>query len=267
MSITSRGHTTRHAQTDVADQPRGKREAEVLYAIETYIARHDRPPTVREIAEDTGIRSLGHVAYLLKMLERHGHIIREHGVSRGIQLRRPVRRPTQEVLGVPILGTIAAGVPLDLFEQAEPPEVLDLAAHAHVHDSADGGAYGHKSVHTEHGEFALRVRGNSMIEDGILDGDYVLVRPGNAASEGAVVVAVHLLGDGAGERGAATLKRLHFQTDERHGRRCIRQVLLCPANAALRPIKVSVEDWEREWQVQGTVTAIYRPCGFAARRW
>jgi repressor LexA len=109
-------------------------------------------------------------------------------------------------------------------------------------------------VKSEATEYALQVRGDSMIEEGILDGDYVLVRRGETALDGAIVVAVHVLADGGGEHGAATLKRLRM--DRPRGR-----VLLCPANARLQPIEVPEAEWEREWQVQGTVTAIYRPCG------
>lgn len=83
---------------------------------------------------------------------------RERGVSRGIHLIRPS--------GVRILGTIAAGSPLDLFNDTGLPETLDLGAHAHIGGSAPDS------------QFALRVRGDSMIEEGILDGDYVLVQLG-----------------------------------------------------------------------------------------
>lgn len=222
-------------------RPLGRRQAEVLGAIEAYVRRHDRPPTVREIGHDAGIASTGHVAHVLAALERRGYLTCEHGVARGIHLTRAP--------GVPILGTIAAGVPLDLFDGG-PPETLDLAAHvrggARVR-AGDGDAAG--------GEFALLVRGDSMIEDGIRDGDYVLVQRATAAPEGAIVVAVHLASAG-GERGAATLKRL--QLDRRRAR-----VLLCPANAALQPLAISAAEWEREWKVQGIVTAIYRPYGVA----
>jgi repressor LexA len=219
-------------------------QAAVLRAIEAYIQRHDRPPTLREIAQDADITSLAHVVFLLNTLEQGGYITREPGVSRGIHLthlahRTGIRRPS----GVPILGTIAAGAPLDLYDPAE-VETLDVGAHARTVAAA---------------EFALRVRGDSMIEEGILDGDYVLVRPGHTAHEGALVVAVHLLAEGGSERGAATLKRLQFQADRRDGQ--VRRVLLCPANAALRPLAIPMAEWEREWQVQGTVTAVYRRFG------
>jgi repressor LexA len=206
-----------------------KRPAQVLRAIEAYLRRYDRSPTVRDLCRETGILSTGYVFYLLARLELDGYITREAGVSRSIRLTRPA--------GVPIVGTIAAGLPLDLFDAGE-PETLDLAAHARAGDGAGA-------------EYALRVRGDSMIEDGIFDGDYVLVRPARTAPEGAIVVAVHLASEG-GEHGAATLKRL--QLDRRH--KC---VLLCPANAALRAIEIPMKVWRREWAVQGTVMAIYRP--------
>jgi repressor LexA len=205
------------------------RLAQVLRAIEAYLRRYDRSPTVRDLCHETGILSTSYVFYLLARLELDGYITREAGVSRSIRLTRPA--------GVPIVGTIAAGLPLDLFDTGE-PETLDLAAHARAGDGAGA-------------EYALRVRGDSMIEDGIFDGDYVLVRPARTAPEGAIVVAVHLASEG-GEHGAATLKRL--QLDRRH--KC---VLLCPANAALRAIEIPMKVWRREWAVQGTVMAIYRP--------
>lgn len=259
---------------ETAGWPASHRQKAVLSAIEVYIQRYDRPPTVREIARDASIRSLSHVAFLLDRLEQRGYITRDHGVSRGIHLthrldqldqldqkqRRAIIHPAflgtpvvpdkpRGVSAVPILGAIAAGVPLDLFEGAE-LETLNLGAHAGMPDGA---------------EYALRVRGDSMIEEGILDGDFVLVRSGHSAPEGAIVVAVHLMNaEGGSELGAATLKRLRFQRDRRDGH--VLFVLLCPANVAVRPFKIPAEEWDREWQVHGTVTAIYRPFDQAPQR-
>jgi repressor LexA len=239
--MSSTGHNT----GDASDHRLGRRQAQVLHAIEAYVRRHNRPPTVRDLCRETRIASTGHMAYILDGLERREYIACERGVARGIRLTR-----SPGTSGVPILGAIAAGQPLDFFD-AGAPETLDLAAHAHPrHGGDDDDDCGADSAGAE---FALRVCGDSMIEDGIFDGDYVLVRPVSAASEGAIVVAVHLASEG-GEHGAATLKRL--QLDRRHKR-----VLLCPANAALRPIEIPMEVWTREWQVQGTVTAIYRSYG------
>jgi repressor LexA len=218
---------------DRTGHPLGRVQATVLRAIEAYVRRYDRPPTVREIGQAASIASTGHLTYVLEALQRYGHITWERKVARGIHLTRAP--------GVPILGTIAAGQQLDLFDTGT-PETLDLAAHARA-----SGVVGD----TANAEFALCVRGDSMIEEGIFDGDYVLVRPADEASEGAIVVAVELNSDGS-ELGAATLKR--FRVDRQRG-----LVLLCPANAALHPIEIPIEDWGRKWRVQGTVAALYRP--------
>jgi repressor LexA len=208
----------------------------VLRAIERYFRRHDRAPTVRDICHETGITSTSYVYYLLAGLELAGYITRDSGVSRGIRLTRP--------RGVPIKGSIAAGQPLDLFEEVE-FALLDLAAHTRHEGEGEG--------EDADCEFAFRVRGDSMVEDGIFDGDYVFVRPGHEAPPGATVVAVHLVHE-ASELGAATLKR--FQPEPRRNR-----VVLCPANAAMPPIVVPMQVWKREWAIQGTVTAIYRQYG------
>ena len=202
------------------------REAEVLQAIVKALRREGRAPTIREISVAARIKSLSHVEYLLRRLEERGQIERIPG-SRGIKL--------PEAPGVPIRGRIAAGEPLDLYEGGY--EHLDLGVHV-------------RAVDTE-GEYALRVRGDSMIEDHIFDGDYVLVRPAQTAPDGAIVVALHK--DAPTDAGAATVKRLYREPARR-------RVRLQPANAALEPIFVSAAKWDREWKIQGVVTAIYRPC-------
>lgn len=204
------------------------REAKVLQAIVKSLRHEGRAPTIREIGETARIKSLSHVEYLLDRLEERGLIERIPG-SRGIRLSEP--------LGVPIRGHIAAGEPLDLYESGY--EQLDLGVHV-------------RSVDTE-GEYALRVRGNSMIDDHIFDGDYVLVRPTptHTAPDGAIVVALHR--DATTEAGAATVKRFYREPQ-------YKRVRLQPANAALKPIYVSTAEWNSKWEIQGIVTAIYRPC-------
>jgi repressor LexA len=217
----------------------------VLHAIKTYLRLNDRPPTVRDLCQQTGITSTSYVYLLLAGLELDGYITREPGVSRSIRLNRS--------RGIPIVGRIAAGEPLDHFDTGT-PEILDLAAHTYGSDGGlDGDSESAGAGVMKNAEYVLRVYGESMIEDGIFDGDYVLVRPGHTAPQGAVVVAEHLDSD-SGEHGAATLKRLHI--DRKHKR-----VLLCPANAALQPRTIPMAVWDREWVIQGTVTAIYRSFG------
>jgi hypothetical protein len=100
-----------------------------------------------------------------------------------------------------------------------------------------------------------RERGDSMIDDHIYDGDYILVCRGTDVRNGAIVVAVDLHGDG--ERGAATVKRIYFERD---------QVRLQPANPSMPTRYIPLREWSgeaREWEVHGTVSAVYRPLAVA----
>ena len=89
-----------------------------------------------------------------------------------------------------------------------------------------------------------------MIEEGILDGDYVLIAPGSTVASGAIAVAIENSANGG--RGAATLKRVFIQQGG---------VRLQPANRALKARFIAAEEWDREWSVQGTVVALYRRYG------
>jgi repressor LexA len=196
-----------------------------------YMKSEGMPPTNREIGRELNIASTGHVDYHLTMLEKKGWISRQPKKSRGIKLtRRQVRE------GIPVKGRIAAGEPLDIFPDAVESLDLDL-------DLADS-----------ENSYALVVRGRSMIEDHICDGDYVVIKPQTTCQNGDIVVAVHMQ---EGLEGSATLKRI-FQEKE-HDR-----VRLQPANSELDPILIPKSEWDREWQVQGKVIAIFRQCSSAA---
>ncbi len=197
--------------------------------IVNYMRLEGMPPTNREIGRELHIASTGHVDYHLTMLEKKGLITRQPKKSRGIKL-------TKQPFGIPILGAIAAGVPLDIFTDAT--QTLDTG-----HEFADQGS-----------AYALVVRGQSMIEDHICDGDYVVIKRQSTCQNGDIVVAVHMQ---EGERGSATLKR--FFQEKGHDR-----VRLQPANSALEPILIPKSVWDREWEVQGKVIAIFRQCGSAA---
>jgi repressor LexA len=197
-------------------------QARILNFIEAYSRANGRPPTNREIGKEVGIGSTGHVDYHLTVLEKKGFLIRERKKSRGLKLVHGDRH------GLPIAGTIAAGAPLDIYEAAQ-QETLDLSQHVK--------------------EYVLRVRGHSMIEDHIADGDYVLIESGTAWHDGDIIVATHKLAQAEG--GAATLKRIYRESD---------RVRLQPANAEMEPIYVSAAEWDEEWEVQGKVTAVYRRC-------
>ncbi len=192
--------------------------------IEEYIKREGMPPTNREIGHELQIASTGHVDYHLTMLEKLGMITRQPKKSRGIKL-------TRQIYGIPVLGRIAAGQPLEISK--EPEQTVDV-----------GRDFEHDNT------YALIVQGRSMIEDHICDGDYVVIKPQDTCDNGDIVVAVHLE---SGSEGSATLKR--FFREKEHDR-----VRLQPANSELEPIFVPRSEWDTEWKVQGKVVAIFRQC-------
>lgn len=197
--------------------------------IVNYMKSEGMPPTNREIGRELQIASTGHVDYHLTMLEKKGLISRQPKKSRGIKL-------TKSPIGIPVMGSIAAGEPLDIFSDAT--ERVDMG----------------REVADAENAYALIVRGRSMIEDHICDGDYVVIKPQSTCQNGDIVVAVHMQ---EGVSGSATLKRFFQEKD--HDR-----VRLQPANSELEPILIPKSVWDREWQVQGKVVAIFRQCGSAA---
>jgi repressor LexA len=198
-----------------------KRQKEIIDFIRAYRGDHGISPTQREIREKFALSSFGTVQKHLKRLEEKGALSRDWNRSRGIAPREepPATR------GVPLLGLVAAGRPIEPFPQEESIEV----------PSALLGRGDH---------YVLRVRGESMIEDGILDGDYVIVARRDRAETGQTVVAL--------VRGEATLKRYYPE-----GAR----VRLQPANATMKPLLVD----GRELTIQGVVTGLIRDYGRIAR--
>ncbi len=204
-------------QKDLSDP-----QTRILNFIEAYVHENGRPPTNREIGHEVGIGSTGHVDYHLTALEKKGYLTRARKKSRGLRLVR------EEQPGLRIAGTIAAGAPLDIYDAGQ-TETLDLSQHQT--------------------EFVLLVRGESMIEDHIADGDFVLVQANAHYHDGDIVVATHH--QALGEGGAATLKRIYRESG---------RIRLQPANSAMSPIYVTAREWDDEWEVQGKVTAVYRRC-------
>jgi repressor LexA len=194
--------------------PLTRRQRDILQFFQQYAEAQGISPTLEEVARHFGLNKVtifGHVAEL----ERKGCLKRSApGISRGLQ----VVRPPSEREGLPILGTIAAGAPIDALEA---PEVL--AFEELVPPGSD--------------VYVLRVRGNSMIEDSIRDGDMVLVERRNDPEPGETVVAV-LPGE------TATLKRYYPEAEGR--------VRLQPANADMAPILVD------EVEVRGVVIGVIR---------
>lgn len=195
--------------------PLTRRQREILTFFETYRRQHGISPTLEEIAQSLGVNKVtvfGHVAEL----EKKGVLSRsKRGISRGLQ---PVEAEAPQPGRVQILGRVAAGVPI---ETVEAPEELDLQS----------------LVPPGREVYALRVKGNSMIEDSIRDGDLVLVENRKEAHNGEIVVAVLPEGD-------ATLKRFYREKDG--GFR------LQPANAEMKPI------FTREVEIRGVVLAVLR---------
>lgn len=146
---------------------------EILGFIQRFTREKGFPPTIREIGEEFGISSTNGVRYHLGLLEKSGHLKRRSKLSRGIEAGGGVTTMT----GIPILGRVAAGQPI-LAEQ-----------------SYDGSLELAEMFGDPEGMFALRIRGDSMIEAGMLEGDYVIVRKQERAEPGQIVVA--LVGDEA----------------------------------------------------------------------
>jgi repressor LexA len=191
------------------------RAREILSYIRSFQQEHGLPPTIREIGKAFSISSTNGVRYYLTMLEKAGYLKRRGKVSRGSSLLASVRRP-----GIPLVGRVAAGQPILAEECIE--DVLDV-----------GNAFGEPS-----GLFALRVRGDSMVEAGILERDVVIVRQRDQAKSGDIVVA--LIGD------EATVK---YYRPRAGG------VDLVPANPKYRPIPVAPSD---EFRLLGVVTGVLR---------
>jgi repressor LexA len=195
------------------------RQQRILRFIRQYMGEHGRPPTVREIGLAVGISSTSVVDYNLRILERDGHLRRERELSRGIALA-----DQRKGSSIPVLGLIAAGQPIEAVQ--DPQDTVEVAQRL-----VDQGCY------------ALRVKGKSMIEDHIDDGDVVVVKPQDTAQDGEIVVA--LITSGASTEGEATLKRLY-----REGSR----IRLQPANAEMSPIFVNAGDL----RIQGKVVSVIR---------
>ena len=182
------------------------RQREILAFVNDHSAQHGYPPTVREIGTAVGLTSSSTVHAHLANLERLGLLRRDPAKPRALNLvGRSTKSPPQETSGIrmlPLLGQIAAGAPL--LAEGHVEELLPVP-----------------ELLTASGEnFLLRVRGESMIDDGIHDGDYVVVRRQETAENGEIIAA---LVDG----GEATVKRI-YREDNR--------IRLQPANPSMAPI-------------------------------
>jgi len=220
------------------------RQREILDFISSSIVERGFPPTLREIGEHFQIRSTNGVNDHLKALEKKGHLRREDLKSRAMRpvlpdgsgevvpLRRGAAMGTgnvqllqtdDDMAEIPILGRVAAGQPILAVENATDTVRVDRVLIG-----------GHREV------FGLRIVGESMIEDGIFDGDYVFVKKTPTASNGDIVVAMI--------EGEATVKRYYPEGD---------RIRFQPANCNMLPIIVRRADF-KSVDIIGIVVGIYR---------
>jgi repressor LexA len=202
-----------------------RRQKQVYDFISNFVDRHGYSPSYEEIAEGLGLSSLATVHKHISNLEDKQLLRRDYNRSRSIDLLKPRGRMKQSLavaaessMSLPLLGRIAAGRPLEAVENPESISLADFTRSKEV--------------------YVLQVKGESMQDEHILDGDYVLVEKADAARDGDIVVA---LIDGSD----ATLKRLYVEGGK---------VRLQPSNASMQPIIVPAGSV----QVQGKVIGVLR---------
>jgi len=198
------------------------KERAILEYLKQYIAAHGYSPTLKEMAEVVGVTSPATIHEHLRSLEELGFIKKTRtGQRLTIEILEQKIEPFGAGIELPILGYIAAGKPLEPYTD---PNATIMASSFLVADPKN--------------TFVLQVKGESMIEDGILDGDYVVIRYQEAVENGDIVVALL-------ENGLATLKR--FFKEEENGR-----IRLEPANAKMSPI------FATNVKIQGKVVGVIR---------
>lgn len=202
-----------------------EKQRDILRFLEQFIAEHDYPPSIRDIQQGCGISSTSVVDYNLKRLEEKGLIRRDREVSRAIELLNGQGERRRRTVQVPLLGPIAAGIPIPTHPDSVAP--LDLI------ELTDEQVRGKANL------YALRVQGTSMIDALINDGDIVVLEPRQTADPGEVVAAWIV------DRGETTLKKYYPEG---------RKVRLQPMNATMAPI---MEDASNV-QVQGRLVATIR---------
>jgi repressor LexA len=184
------------------------KQKKVLDFIMEFHVQHGFQPSQQEIAKGCGFESLGTVQHYLRLLERDGHLSRQWNARRGLQLAAPevatraVPVPASEL---PLVGIVAAGKPVEAFQLSDAIEVPSSMAGP--------------------GNVVYEVRGDSMVEMGIMDGDFVAVHPQAVAENGQTVIAE--------VNGSITIKKFVKKGNV---------IELRPANAAMQPILVTEED-------------------------
>ena len=205
-----------------------KRQKEIFEFVKRYSAKHGYPPTVRDIGKAIGLTSSSTVHAHLANLEKAGLLRRDPSKPRALELRDRAVEGVRDTVatvgrtltgsgGLPLVGQVAAGAPVLAEENIE--EYVQVPPEAGGTD----------------GQFILKVKGDSMIDAGILEGDFVVVREQDTARNGEIIVAL------VGEE--ATVKRFFRESDH---------IRLQPENQRLEPIRT------REVQVLGKVVGLFR---------
>jgi repressor LexA len=207
--------STREAAMKRLDGNLTAKQARVLDCITQWVQDQGYPPTFQELAQELQLTEKNARAYVL-VLERKGYLRRQPNVARGITL---LKQPTTEpLLEIPFVGRVMAGQPVEVFENQEPILVPPILLRTGTH-------------------FVMEVRGDSMIDDGIREGDLVVVQQQTIPKNGDTVVAV--------VQGEATIKRYY-----QHGQ----HIELRPANARMVPIQVDASAVE----IKGVVAGLMR---------
>lgn len=199
-----------------------KRQKQIVDFIGQYIQKFGTSPTLQEIADSLGVSSLATVHEHLQTLTKKGVIRRFEGAVRGIELLDRTIGKAIDSVELPILGLIAAGSPI--LPMTDPNATLKVAS---------------SMLSGKKRSYVLQVRGDSMIEEGILDGDFVVIEEKKEARDGEIVVALL-------DNGLATLKKFFREAT---------RIRLEPANSTMKPIYAS------NVTVQGTVVGLVRRFG------
>lgn len=196
-----------------------KRQKEILDLIALSIDKYGYAPTLTEIAQHLGLSSLATVHEHLAALEKKGLVRRYRGAVRGIELLDNGEKGHENTIEIPVLGFIACGAPIEPY--SDPNATLMVSS---------------TLIKSGDKSFVLQAKGDSMIDDGILSGDYVVIKEQKMANNGDIVVAVL-------RNGFATLKRYYQETN---------RIRLQPANSTMSPMYVT------DVEIRGKVVAVIR---------
>ena len=196
-----------------------RRQRQILDFLNSYIAKHGHAPTLVEIAKKMGVKSLATVHEHLQSLQKKGLIKKTSGLVRSIELIDQKIGKIVRGIELPILGFIAAGSPIETY--TDPGASFAVSANM---------------VSPNKKSYVLQVKGQSMVNDGILDGDFVVIEETSEAHDGDIVVAMI-------ENGVVTLKRFFREKD---------RIRLMPANSEMEPI------YAKSVTIQGKCVAVIR---------